>query len=73
MNENEALTFSLRYQGDVVGENALGNRRTRGDAGVVATVRRVHFGDIEVSRYLGDKAPLVQRDESGKFIEDPSE
>lgn len=71
--KSEILTFSQRYEGDVVGENALGNRRTGGDAGVVATVRGVHLGDIEVSCYLGDKTPLVQWDEGGEFIEDPAE
>lgn len=71
--KSEILTLSQRYEGDVVGENALGNGQTGGDAGVVATVRRVHLGDIEVSCYLGDKTPLVQWDEDGEFIEDPAE
>lgn len=44
-----------------------------GDAGVVAAVGGVHLGDVEVPRYLGDKTPLVQWDEGGEFIEDPSE
>lgn len=72
-NGSEALTFTQRDKGDVVGKNALGNRWTGSDAGVVATVRRVHLGDIEVSRYLGDKASFVQRDEGGEFVEDPAE
>lgn len=70
---SEVLTFSLRHQGDVVGENALGNGRTRRNAGVVAGVRGFHFGDIEVTIGLGDKTPLVQRDEGGEFVKDPSE
>lgn len=70
---SEVLTFSQRYEGDVVGENALGNRWTGSNAGVVAAVRGVHLGDIEVSCYLGDKTPTVQWDESGEFIEDPAE
>lgn len=72
-NGSKVLTFTKRDKGDVVGENTLGNRWTRSDAGVVAAVRRVHLGDIEVSRYLGDKAPFVQRDEGGEFVEDPAE
>lgn len=72
-NGSEALTFTQRDKGDVVGENTLGNRWTGSDAGVVATVRRVHLGDIEVSCYLGDKASFVQRDEGGEFVEDPAE
>lgn len=72
-NGSEVRTFTQRDKGDVVGENTLRNRWTGSDAGVVATVRRVHLGDIEVSRYLGDKAPFVQRDEGGEFIEDPAE
>lgn len=67
------LTFTQRDKGDVVGENALGNRWTGSDAGIVATVGGVHLGDIEVSRYLGDKAPFVQRDKGGEFVEDPAE
>lgn len=70
---SKVLTFSQRYEGDVVGENAFGNGLAGGDAGVVAAVGGVHLGDIEVTRYLGDKTPLVQRDEGGEFIEDPSE
>lgn len=69
----EVLTFSQRYEGDVVGENALGNRLAGGDAGVVAAVGGVHLGDVKVTRYLGDKAPLVQRDEGGELVEDPAE
>lgn len=67
------LTFCQRYEGDVVGENALGNGRAGCNAGVVAAVRGVHLGDIEVTIYLGDETPLVQWDEGGEFIEDPSE
>lgn len=70
---SEVLTFAQRDKRDVVGENTLGNRWTGSDAGVIATVRRVHLGDVEVSRYLGDKAPFVQRDEGGEFVEDPAE
>lgn len=72
-NGSEVLTFTQRDKGDVVGENTLGNRWTGSDAGVVATIWRVHLGDIEVSCYLGDKAPFVQRDEGGEFVEDPAE
>lgn len=70
---SEVLTFAQRDKWDVVGENTLGNRWTGSDAGVIATVRRVHLGDVEVARYLGDKAPFVQRDEGGEFVEDPAE
>lgn len=72
-SKSEVLTFSQRYERDVVGENALGNGRAGRDAGVVATVGGLHLGDIEVARYLGDKAPLVQWDEGGEFVKDPSE
>lgn len=72
-NGSEVLTFTQRDKRDVVGENTLGNRWTGSDAGVVATVRRVHLGDIEVSCYLGDKAPFVQQDEGGEFVENPAE
>ncbi|TNN71667.1 hypothetical protein EYF80_018018 [Liparis tanakae] len=71
--ESEVLTFSQRHEGDVVGEDALGNGRAGRNAGVVAAVGGVHLGDVEVTRYLGDKTPLVQGDEGGELIEDPSE
>lgn len=70
---SEVLTFSQRHERNVVREDALGNGGAGCDAGVVAAVRRLHFGDIEVARYLGDKTPLVQWDEGGEFVEDPSE
>lgn len=72
-NGSGVLTFTERDKGNVVGENTLGNRWTGSDAGVVAAVRRVHLGDVEVSCYLGDKASFVQRDEGGEFVEDPAE
>lgn len=70
---SRVLTFSQGHKGYVVGEDALGNGRAGGDAGVVAAVRGVHLGDVQVPRYLGDKSPLVQRDEGGEFVEDPAE
>lgn len=70
---SEALTFSQGDKRDVVGENTLGNGRAGSNTRVVSTVRRVHFGDIEVSCYLGDKTPFIQGDEGGEFIEDPAE
>ena len=62
----EVLTFRQRHQRDVVGEDALGDGRAGRDAGVVAGVRGVDLGDVEVPVGLGDKAPLVQRDEGGE-------
>lgn len=46
---SEVLTFSQRHEGDVVGENALGNGWAGRNAGVVAGVCGVHLGDIEVT------------------------
>lgn len=68
----EILTFSHKLEGNVVGEHTLGTGWAGYHAGVVAPVWWVHLGDVQVACYLGDKSPLVQRDEAGEVIEHPS-
>ena len=42
-------------------------------AGVVAHVRGLHLGDVQVARLLGDKAPGVLSHERRVLVEDPRE
>lgn len=67
------LTFCQGNQGDELGEHALGDGGAGDEAGVVARVGAVHLGDVQVARRLGDKAPLVQRDEEGELVQHPPE
>ena len=71
--ERVIFTFSQWHQGDELGEDALGDGGAGHEAGVVARVRAVHLGDVQVARALGHEAPLVQRDEEGELVQHPSE
>lgn len=53
--------------------NAAFGDRVGNDTSVVAHVRGLHFGNVEVARLLGHKSPRVLDDKRRVLIEDPCE
>lgn len=53
-------------------EHLLPGDRVVHHAGVVAHIRRLHFGNVQAARLLRDETPTVLLNKVGIFVEDPS-
>lgn len=68
------LTFSRQVELSKLAEDTLGGEVhvAGGQAGVVAQVRGIGPGDVQVPRGLGHEVTPVRRDEVGELVEEPA-
>lgn len=66
------LTISFQRERRRGAQNAGIRHRVLHQADVTSHIRRLHLGDVEVPRVLGDKAPAVLGNKRGELVEHPA-